>query len=412
MSSTLIRPLGGFEQMFWLRAQTTTVHFTLAGEVEGATSPAQWAAALHTIQKIHPMLSVGIRQEKDSSLWFEHRPGQPIPFRVVVGKEGLRWEAELEKELSLPFENDAAPLMRAVLVHYPDKCIIMLVAHHSIADGLSLSYIIRDLLEVLRGKTLTPFAFPPSVDQLLGLTGEALKGPPFMVGRTPLRLVEKTKIVPRMYTQRLSPELTARLIRLSHEEGCTVHGAVISALVSAGRSVFPKWKEKAVRVLSPISVRNLSGAGEECALRLGAKMMAFQPEENRSFWDLSRFVRALITEAARLETIKEDTTGLRKFVDGMDVAGSEAISERFNRELVVSNIGRVGYDTRFGWLRLTGLWGPSIHSGFEDEFSMALCTVDDSCCLLVTSREPNGQLLLAETVKLLERYSNVYVSQQ
>ena len=407
--------------MFWLRAQTTTVHFTLAGEVEGATSPEQWAAALNTVQKIHPMLSVGIRQEKDTSLWFEHRPGQPIPFRVVVGKEGLRWEEELEKELSLPFENDAAPLMRAVLVHYPDKSYIILAAHHSIADGLSLSYIIRDLLEVLRGKALTPFAFPPSVDQLLGLTGEAgdkttddrglLKGPPFMAGRTPLRLVEKTKIVPRVYTQRLTPELTARLIRLSHEEGCTVHGAVISALVSAGRSVFPKWKEKAVRVLSPMSVRNLSGAGEECALRLGAKWMAFQPEENRSFWDLARNVRTCITEAARLETIKEDTTGLRKFVDGMDVAGSGAVSERFNRELVVSNIGRVGYDTRFGWLRLTALWGPSIHSGFEDEFSMALCTVEDSCCMVVTSREPNGQLLLAETVNLLERYANVYISE-
>jgi len=56
---------------------------------------------------------------------------------------------------------------------------------------------------VLRGKALTPFAFPPSVDQLLGLTGGAgdkttddkglLKGPPFAAGRTPAAAGGKDK---------------------------------------------------------------------------------------------------------------------------------------------------------------------------------------------------------------------------
>lgn len=406
-SATLIRPLGAFEQMFWLRAQSSTVHLFLAAEIEGATTPGQWRTALDAVQKVHPMLSVGIRQNKDTTLWFEQRPGIPIPLRLVPGESILHWEAELEKELCLPFTNEEAPLIRAVLIHYPDRCIIGLVSHHSISDGLSLSYIVRDLLEILSGRKLTPLPFPSSVDDLLGITvadpgTNLLKGPPLMdSGIVPLRLGEKTKIIPRMYTHRLTPEFTDQLVMRSREEETTLHGALISALVLAGRRVFPKWREKPVRVLSPISVRGLLGVGEECCLSLVAKWMPFAPEENRSFWELARFVRSAVAETARLETIIKDTAGLRKFVDGMDVSGSEQVSERFNRELVVSNIGRVTFRSDFGPLRLLSMWGPTLHSGFEDEFSMAVCTVNGACGLAVTSREKNGLLLLQETVKEL-----------
>src|ERR1700736_2060739 len=102
-SATLIRPLGAFEQMFWLRAQSSTVHLFLAAEIEGATTPGQWRTALDAVQRVHPYLSVVIRQNKDTTLWFEKRPKIPIPLRVVAGDTISRWEAELEKELSLPF---------------------------------------------------------------------------------------------------------------------------------------------------------------------------------------------------------------------------------------------------------------------------------------------------------------------
>src|ERR1700682_6301301 len=120
-SSTSIRPLGAFEHMFWLRAQISTVHFVLAAEVEGATNPEEWRTALDVVQKVHPLLSVGIEQKEDTSLWFEHRPGNPIPLRLVTGEGPFRWEDELENELSVPFDNQEAPLLRAVLIHSPGR---------------------------------------------------------------------------------------------------------------------------------------------------------------------------------------------------------------------------------------------------------------------------------------------------
>lgn len=406
-SAKLIRPLGALEQMFWLRAQVSTVHFLLAAEIEGTTLPEEWVAALDLVQKVHPMLSVGIRQDKDTTLCFEHRPGIPIPLRFVSGEYISRWEDELEAELATPFQNDDTPLLRAVLIHYPHRYVLILTAHHSISDGLSLSFIIRDLLAALSGRKLTSYPFPAAIDEGMGLTEPGLdkgrlNGPPLVDGRTaPSRLWASTQKTPRVHTHRLSPEVTSRLIERAREEATTFHGALIAALLMAGRRVFPKWREKTVRVLSPISVRKTLGIGEDCRLCLSSKLIAFLPVDNRSFWELARYIRKAIGEAGRAETVKQDTMGLRQFVEGRDIAGADLVSEKFNREFVVSNIGHIGYDTCFGHVRLVSMWGPTVHSGFEDEYSVAVCTVNESCCLTITSRLPYGQLLLDAAVEEL-----------
>jgi hypothetical protein len=405
---SFIRPLGAFEQMFWLRAQISTVHFLLAGEVEGATKPDEWRKALDTVRQIHPMLSVGIRQDTDTTLFFEHRPEMVIPLRLVAGEGVTRWQEELEKELSIPFDNNDAPLLRVVLIHYPDKCIVVLTAHHAIGDGLSLSYILRDLLAILSGRALTPFPFPASVDVLLGLAAagpdqDRLKGPLLVNGQTaPRRLWEKTKKPPRIITRQLTPAFTEWVIGRARAEGTTFHAVLMAALLTAGRRVFAKWREKPVRMLSPISVRKTLGIGEDCRLSLCSKFMPFPPEDNQPFWELARFIRLAIADASKRESMIQDTIGLRKFVDGQDIEMADQVSERFNREFVVSNIGRVEYDTEFGRVRLVSIWGPAVHSGFEDEYSVAVASVNGACCLAVTSREPNGMELLEEVLTVLK----------
>ena len=59
-----------------------------------------------------------------------------------------------------------------MLLHEKHRSIIVLVARHSIADGLSLAYVIRDLLQLLSGETLAPLP----VAALLGLEEDAGTG--------------------------------------------------------------------------------------------------------------------------------------------------------------------------------------------------------------------------------------------
>jgi NRPS condensation-like uncharacterized protein len=79
----------------------------------------------------------------------------------------LLWQAEFEKEISTPFDTSESPLMRAQLLLDDDRCVVILTTHHSIADGMAIMYVIRDLLQAASGEKLVPLPAPSSQDELL-----------------------------------------------------------------------------------------------------------------------------------------------------------------------------------------------------------------------------------------------------
>jgi hypothetical protein len=137
-----IRSLGSLEHLFWLLDQNRFAHFAVTALISGETSPRDWRRALDRLQKRHPILSVCIGGEPGSVPSFRRADAAPIPLRIVEDEPDLRWEAEVETELATPFDPRQAPLIRAVLIHGARDAAFMLVAHHSIADGLSLAYAI------------------------------------------------------------------------------------------------------------------------------------------------------------------------------------------------------------------------------------------------------------------------------
>ena len=149
--------------------------------------------------------------------------------------------------------------MRAVLCHGATECMFILTAHHSIADGLSLTYAIRDLLCALSGKTLEPLP-PTSPLELLAELSLRMphnaEHPPSDVapqeGR-PVAFRALNGTLPAIDALSLTPEFTRRLIQISRQEGTTVHGALSAALVLAGRQYSSKWRNSPVRILSPFN---------------------------------------------------------------------------------------------------------------------------------------------------------------
>ena len=144
-----VRALGSLEHLFWLLDQHRLVHFAVTALISGETSRRDWRRALDRLQKRHPILSVCIDGEPDSVPLFRQADATPIPLRIVEDEPELRWEAEVGKELARPFNPSRAPLIRAALIQGARDAAFMLVAHHSIADGLSLAYAIRDTLDAL-----------------------------------------------------------------------------------------------------------------------------------------------------------------------------------------------------------------------------------------------------------------------
>jgi hypothetical protein len=160
------RPLGSLEHLFWLIDQNRPVHFAVTAQIVGRASPYDWREALDLLQERHPMLSVCIDGSPGSVPRYRQDDVTPIPLRIVEGDPKLRWESEVGEELATPFDPHRAPLIRAVLVQGIRDTAFILVAHHSIADGLSLAYAIRDTLSAVSGGFLPPLPSLPAREEI------------------------------------------------------------------------------------------------------------------------------------------------------------------------------------------------------------------------------------------------------
>jgi Condensation domain len=395
-----IRPLGAGEELMWLLDLSSRIHFALAAEVEGRTTVEEWRAALDALQRRHPLLSVCIDSNHSRIPHFRHVEGEPIPLRVVETVE-MRWELELERELRTQFDPRQAPLMRAVLLYQESKAVFILVAHHSIADGFSLAFAIRDVLEALSGQLLDRLPLMPSREEIFGLPrGTSTEARPASRSSaevaSSLARDKREALVPQIQRLSLVPFLTSMLQSRAREEGTTVHGALCAALLLAGRQIDRGWHDNPLRVRSSVSIRSLLGLEEHCMLAIGGGEVTVDPEATTKFWELARFMKS---ELSGVQTRERAALPLnaahRAVLSGMDAQRAPHLLKRaFGGQAMVTNLGRLSFDTVFGRLRLESLWGPAVFRGVEGEQTIGAATINGSLNLLHTSYAPLPALLM------------------
>jgi NRPS condensation-like uncharacterized protein len=393
-SKTEIRALGAREHMFWLMDQKHPVHLTVTAEVKGTTKAQSWRDALDAVQKRHPILSTSIKRNEEGQPALYQVDAAPIPLRVVDGSVQEHWELELDREMALPFTPEQAPLIRTVLIHKPQSAVLIMIAHHSIADGMALVFLIRDLLQVLSGEQIEAFSFSSSGEELLNKLPkreEIVQAEASQAGAPaaePALYREGDGLAPRATARKLDENLTAALREQARREGTTVQGALCAALVLAGRKTSSTWRKQSVRVMSPVNARAHLRAGEACGLYLGAgAMIPFQPGDSSDFWELARFAKQKISPSQTFQSLSASLHGLEAIMTkDMDVETAAQIAAgAFARELMVSNLGQMPYESEFGRLRLEAVWGPTSLQGLEGEQNVGIATTNGAIRLLHAS---------------------------
>ena len=198
-----------------------------------------------------------------------------------------------------------------------------------------------------------------------------------------------------MHSLALPQALTARLRDRARAESTTVHCALAAALVIGGRTQAPNWRDIPVRVVSPVNVRRVLGAGEQCGLFIGAALSVFTPEGD-DFWRLARKVKAGIEPAKTRDGVEPFLSSIQAFLrGGPDVKGTAdftAVAQ--GHDALLTNLGSLPFEDTYGRLKLNSLWGPcGVLADFENKQTIGVATVNDTICLVQTSYTPIVGLL-------------------
>jgi Condensation domain len=393
-SGNFLRPLGPGEQYFWLSNQNSAKHFVIAAEILGDAPVEAWISAVAAAQRRHPLLRVSIEYGPDGLPGFGEHAQMPIPIRVVPEKGSAAWHVEMSRELATPIPLSGAPLVRITLLRKKVGSTLLLSMHHSIADGLSSAFIIRDILESLSGKLIPRLTLTePQEDMCLASAG-ALPLPP-APARPPATLLRRNAEGPTVQFLKLPKELTLRLRTHAREVGATVHGALVAAVTFAGRQLSSDWLIYPVRIVSPVDNRKLLGLVDQCALSIIFPVGAYAPDSEDRLWDVARAVKDDLTPMRTAEGLSTVFAGFRQLVStSPDVEQIAAFELQVCAcEGMVSNLGVLPFETGFGRFKLESLWGPAVFVGIEGEQMIGVVTLNGAIHLLHTSHTPIPNLL-------------------
>jgi NRPS condensation-like uncharacterized protein len=397
------RQLGAAEKLFWLADQNRPTHFTIAAEVDGVTRIEQWQNAIDRVCRQSALVWSRIVPDKCGTPAFEPVRCGSVPIHVIENASP-EWSFWVADELNRSFDVSKAPLIRATLLHGADRSTIILCAHHSIADGLALTYLMRDVLRTFAGEQVQRSAETAHVEDLVNSQrgpSSALPVEPTPTARTPMAYREVGGSPPRLEALRLSREITRSLRERARVERSTLHAALCAALTDAASTSLPGRSDAPVRVLSPIDVRRRWLSGSE---HLGFCVTAALLEDVRNtkpFWNRARSFSDQLEPAKSAE-------GVAGLVDMVHTLGSsistvqqaqEIFAKDFSAEILLTNLGNVEFKSDYGPLALHALWGPAVHLGWATGQTIGAVTVRDQLHLLHTSYTPaHGLLAKAETL--------------
>jgi NRPS condensation-like uncharacterized protein len=396
MSKKEKRPLGIHEKVYWVLDQKTTTQFAVAAELGGDTTDQAWRQALDVVQQRHPNLSVQISGNEYTTAHFEHVDDCPIPLRTVYMETGENWNAELEKEMRIPFDITVAPLARAVLIRQPGKSVFIIVSNHSIGDGMSGALLIRDMLTVLSGEPVDNLSTLTTLDNLAGVTvTEIEKEQTSSFEQAKSSLLLRPEI--RVHRLKLSRSRTEKLVQRSKSEQTTVHGALTAAFVLALKQKDTSRQQKPVRILHPLSARPTLDIGDDYGLLVNLVTLTHDPDPQETFWAFARQVRKDIALMKTPEWIKGDTVAIGElFCNEMELKTiEEIVHQAIENEIILTNLGRFPFRTDFGQLQLKSLWGPLVLTPHEASRTVGVATFNGELTLTLTGYSSSDGLLEA-----------------
>lgn len=390
------RRLSPLETGLWRMDQAAPLNFATVAEISGPLDAAALRVALDATQSRHAHLRERIIVDDARRPAFTREGVAALPLRIAEND----WLAEVEREINDAVPAEVGPLARCVLVPTREgSCRVILTLHHSIGDGMSGAYLMRDLIQSAGAAAeglpadLAPLTDDTPLDDrvppggLAGLWAKlrfVLSELVHLLTRgTPVRM-RRDRTVPcwerrtRLIHEVLDPDLSARLANRAREEGTTVHGA-LSAAITLGLVEDTGVKRGAHVVFgSPVNLRKDLSPPVADDVGFYVSMLAFHAvvRPDMRLWDLARAVRASLT-ADRERGTPAAVIGLLPLLFAL-IGGARTsprtLAARWERMVPattgLTNLGRLDVETTHGPLRIESLHFAAAPSALGD----FLCT--------------------------------------
>jgi NRPS condensation-like uncharacterized protein len=397
--------LGNEERMVWAYDRVCPLHFTISANIIGTLHLEGLQQALVKVQQRHPLLNVKIALDRSEIPWVVTDTGS-IPIRLVERHSLHQWQQEVESELATPFDWNQAPLIRLVLVRGSDASDLIISCHHSISDGMSVVFLLRDILQMLGTSDRTLPALPPypPYAQLIPLFEPKLPALPFepSLATTSTQSTVPAHSRPRLYAWSLSTAETSALIHACKQAQTTVHTAICAAFLLTIAQQPQVNATIPLKCLTAINFRRfLPAIEDDFGFYYGLIKTVHSIDPAPSLWELARLVKAELDGLTAPDRIFAHLPEIEGFL-ATQPSFDDVVKmvEMVNGcDLCVTNLGRLTIPQQYGELQLAAVYGPSIFSHTDRDLFVGLTTLGERMFFSLTYSESDFSAVQIEQIQ-------------
>ncbi len=140
----VLRRMNMLERVFYM---VPGYKVSISARLEGDVDEERFRKSILKIQDIHPLLRSRVVFDDNGNAFFTTENVQPIDVSVVDMTTDEQWYELFVKNISVLYEPENKPMISFVLIKGSKYSDLLIMASHSITDGMAVVFILRDLLE-------------------------------------------------------------------------------------------------------------------------------------------------------------------------------------------------------------------------------------------------------------------------
>jgi len=397
------------------------LNVVMVARIKGSIDHSGIAAALEKLRTRHPFLAVLVKIDGHETGSFIADDVPAIAVNIERRDNNEQWISRVEQEIRTPFPMETGPLVRCTLIQSAEVSELVLCAHHAVSDGMSLTYLIRDILEQLeKPSDVTEPLIPPPINH------ETVTTPPSMnfAAKAIIRLINRIwckknlcfdfNMMKKLHdcywqknngfkllTWQLSESKTTRFIKRCRAEGVTVNSAIWAAFLTIQHEVqgsnehFRNWAGLAIGTRDKLK----APVGESFGFYASSHKVLLKQYQDKSFWNAARIVHKQLKRSIdssnpfqMLSATLLDPTILDSLYFSKYGLVPNGISEkllkkmrwdRINYGFAITNVGCMDIPTDYSDLKLEVIYGPIVYSDVNEK-TVGMITVGDQLSFVMS----------------------------
>jgi len=303
-TSGYIRKLSNLERMYLWSPYSDV---SMVARIKGNISEEKLCSALDVVLQIHPLAGAKVVFDDDYNAWFSTDNVIKPFFKTVKMTSDTQWLEELQHEIQIPFNPETGPMIRFVLIHSETVSDLVVICNHSICDGMSLVYLIRDLLDIYTNpeqeiKVINPvnindflpkggFSLQSAMMKLvMGNANRKWEKNPYYFDHNDAIAVQESyweKYKFNTVLLELEPQETKFLLKQCRNKGVSIGSAVIAAFIAAHEDIVGPFVKNQKQLWVPFDMRRhaTTSVDDVFGLCIGAPRFSYTYNAKKTFWE-------------------------------------------------------------------------------------------------------------------------------